>query len=275
MWNEDSVFLKPKNFNRDKVRFPVYVEAKHDGHRVAVTRDGRGALGVFTPHRECGILLPINLLEGRAIVLPPWVHKLPAGSIVECELVWPGHPASDVVTAMKDCPSELDWRPFAIPFINKQDYRSMCYLAMRDLIQRRTRYEVPVMLMDAYHSEISLLQQAEALGLEGYVLKERGYSGWWKLKLEWTLDLEVLGFQAGKGKYEGHVGALLLRDSKGVEIRCSGMTEAVRFALTHRDVGRIVEVEHSGLTVNGKLRHPRFKRWRDDKVVPDEIGKKV
>ena len=135
-----------------------------------------------------------------------------------------------------------------------------------------------------------------ARGLEGAMVKipTGGYDkkksyGWLKLKAEDTEDLRIVGAFPGEKytKYEDSLGGLIVvREHNGalVEVRVGGgFSDAQRTALWEafvRDseaehwpspganpelIGRLVEVEFHEVTPDGSLRHPRFKRFRDDK----------
>ena len=127
-----------------------------------------------------------------------------------------------------------------------------------------------------------LIEIAKQEGIEGWVLKELGSSGkWWKLKVTWDYDCVVMGTKDGKGQFYGDVGALkvgMFEDTPStgntscrqlVEVaRCSGMTEEERAWMTqHRNelVGKVCVVTANGVCSLGRLHHPRFVRWRDDK----------
>lgn len=106
----------------------------------------------------------------------------------------------------------------------------------------------------------------------------------WKMKIELSYDLEVIGMEEGKGKYTGTLGVLLCRfrlfgksDGELCVIRCSGMTDKQRdewWLANHTDTvmdfsGTIVKVDAMCFTKNGLLREPRFKEVRADKVKAD------
>lgn len=90
---------------------------------------------------------------------------------------------------------------------------------------------------------------------------------WMKVKEEITLDVLVTGIKEGTGKYVGMCGALIC-DHKGRKIRVSGMPDDLRALFFNKPksiVGKMIEVEAQEETDAGSLRHPRFKRVRDDK----------
>ena len=103
----------------------------------------------------------------------------------------------------------------------------------------------------------NLLAEAMHLGIEGWVLKDG--PNWYKLKPVLSVDLAVTGFKPGHGKYRGTVGALICGN-----ISVSGMDDETRRRISPGDLGRVCEVAYQYVTSLGKLRHPRFIRWRDD-----------
>ena len=96
-----------------------------------------------------------------------------------------------------------------------------------------------------------------------------------KVKKKYSSDLKVIGFEEGKGKYKGMLGALLL-DYKGFPLGCSGMSDELRVEIwndQNKYLGVIVEVEHEQESQNEggglSLEYPAFIQWRFDK---DEIN---
>jgi ATP-dependent DNA ligase len=265
MWpRTDLVWLKAKGYHESKLTGLVYVEPKYDGHRVIITRE-ETERHIWTH----GISV-VTFEHGQlSIPHPDW--SMPRWTAVECELFWPGHTSTDVPHAVKECPEELKYQPFAIPFCDGVDIREYPYLRTNFLLRELTGTAPEYREFQDPPPLVQLQDEARAKGLEGYMVKEFGYSHWWKAKVIHSLDLKVVGIHPGTGKYKGLVGSLILMDSKGMRIRCSGMDETIRFSITENDIGRLVEVKHNGVTPGGKLRHPRFIRWRDDKEEIDEI----
>jgi DNA ligase-1 len=91
-----------------------------------------------------------------------------------------------------------------------------------------------------------------------------------KIKQGVSYDLEVVGVEEGKGKYEGTTGKLLCKWTEGRVVKCSGMTDQQRHEWWVRPpIGSIVQVDGMCLTPDGMVREPRFKIVRTDKVEAD------
>lgn len=112
------------------------------------------------------------------------------------------------------------------------------------------------------------LQQLEQVGAEGLMLRHQdalyqtGRSAT-LLKLKTYQDAEaiVIGYRPGKGKYQGMVGALLVRTPEGLEFAIgSGLTDALR--QTPPAIGSEITYRYNGYTSNGIPRFARFLRVR-------------
>lgn len=114
------------------------------------------------------------------------------------------------------------------------------------------------------------LRRVEALGGEGVMLRRPGsrYVAGRSdtlLKVKSFLDTEarVTGHQAGTGKHEGRLGALLVELPNGTRFKVgTGMSDAERGAPP--EVGAIVTVRYQELTDAGVPRFPSYVGVRDD-----------
>jgi len=96
-----------------------------------------------------------------------------------------------------------------------------------------------------------------------------------KVKEMYTIDLKVVGYEEGTGKYKGTLGALIV-DYKGNEVNVgSGYTDEDRsmiWSMRDEIIGRVIEVQYfmESKNENGgiSLRFPVFKQLR-------EAGKEV
>lgn len=141
--------------------------------------------------------------------------------------------------------------------------------------------------------EVANLDEAEAhfaemltRGEEGTIIKNKDHiwedkrpHGLVKMKAEEDCDLEVIGFNPGKGKFTGMIGSIICTSSdRKVEVSISGLTDALRKEITDNAndwIGRIVEVRYNerissrDRTDTDSLFLPRFVELREDKDVAD------
>jgi ATP-dependent DNA ligase len=152
------------------------------------------------------------------------------------------------------------------------------------------------------------MQGILARGGEGVILKNLDHrygdkNGWVKVKAEWTADVVIMGFKDAKEmskkkgddvpsmtKYAkaGLIGAIVCgqrthREGKDknpnvahmIEVAAvSGMDDQLRHSFTRwpkEYIGKVIEIAHNGREPTGRFRHPRFKRFRDDKQAKDCI----
>lgn len=115
---------------------------------------------------------------------------------------------------------------------------------------------------------LGMMETQIARGNEGLILRQG--DKWLKVKPKDTADLKVTGFQAGTGKHNGKMGALITKYGK---IGTGFSDEERSWWQTMFDLHglqwlqqQLIEVEYMELTSGGKFRHPRYLRLRDDKT---------
>ena len=114
----------------------------------------------------------------------------------------------------------------------------------------------------------ALLLQLEQAGAEGLMLHYQDAlystgrsSNLLKLKSYQDTEATVIGYRPGKGKYQGMVGALIVRTPEGLEFAIgSGLTDALR--QTPPAIGTEITYRYNGYTSNGIPRFARFLRVR-------------
>lgn len=102
-----------------------------------------------------------------------------------------------------------------------------------------------------------------------------------KMKNEVDLDLKIVGYNPGEGKFKGQVGSIICETSDGLlQVSCSGMTDAKRKEITQKAeelIGTILCVRANNImesTMEGKpysLFLPRFIELREDKTEADSF----
>ena len=121
-------------------------------------------------------------------------------------------------------------------------------------------------------------------GGEGVMLRDpNGYyqcgkrsDGLLKYKKTQTMDLRIIDFNYGNGKYEGAIGSFYCESDDGkYKVNVSGMPDEIHFGNPADYMGRIIEVAYFDVS-QGKdnehfsLRFPRLKKFRDDKNETSE-----
>ncbi len=188
------------------------------------------------------------------------------------ELYVPGMPASFVKSAIKHKDERLEFRPFAAPrnepnqsleFLHALaghhglrfcPFTDGNYSSVRKHIELGTKLDLPK-------------------DIEGLVFKNGNLLDWHKWKPVRTIDAFIVGYQDGRKKYTGQIGSLhvAVYDDHGVWrviANVSGMDDDVRATISADRDGhmlKVVEVEYQYVGAQGRLRHPRFKCFRDDK----------
>ncbi|MGH8075389.1 MAG: DNA ligase [Lysobacter sp.] len=98
-----------------------------------------------------------------------------------------------------------------------------------------------------------------ALGRSDHLLKYKPYE---------DEEATVVGHTAGRGKYAGMLGALIVERTDGLQFRLgSGFTDAQR--ADPPPVGSLVTYRYNGLTANGVPRFARFLHIRHEAPPPD------
>lgn len=246
-------------------------QQKVDGHRLTIFCQDDGRLVAFGRDRR-----PHLEMNERLSCLQ-WFRNLdlPSHSSLDGELYAPDRPASAVKTAIID--GTAKFVAFAIPWWDGASWKDFDLVVVQMFARERG---IPFLFVERRMgvdvTKEALAESALRAGYEGWVLKNGHYDEWYKVKRVQTVDCVVTGFVDGEGKYLGNTGAIrasVWRDGELVEIaRVSGMSDDVRDMIDERaDLGRVVEVAYQELGSRGRLRHPRFVRWRNDKPAKECI----
>lgn len=196
-----------------------------------------------------------------------------SGEVVAVEKQYLDHPTRRICFTVFDILQVGNWPSWRDPQ-RKRRY------GLFDVITKLAQDDIPDIRLsyswDGFDPEVH--NKVLELGGEGTMLKnpdgiyhmgKRRANTWYKLKGFDTIDCKVIGYDPGKGKYEGMVGALVVTDPQGQEIRVSGMSDHERIAMTtafEKYNGKMCEVKYFGRVGIDKdgYRHPQFLRMRPD-----------
>jgi ATP-dependent DNA ligase len=274
----------------DKLKYPVLGQVKYDGVRLivinssgAVTFRTRNGKTVVLPKLQATLEAKphVNYILDSEIVLADGVMEdRTAVSGIVNSAMHGGHVCeSDLVLHCFDFMCLNDWENLSCP----EPYRQRLDNLYATLCQMRLDNVLPAPTV-ALYSPKEVSEYYEVLlseGYEGAVLKHGDHlytfkrsKDWAKLKETKTADLLCVSIQGGTGKYEGKIGALVLRgEVEGKQVKVSvgsGLTDVDRGHYQRRYLNQIIEVKYNctirdSVTNNYSLFLPRFVCVRIDK----------
>ncbi|WP_374335578.1 hypothetical protein [Methyloversatilis sp.] len=291
----DCMLAHPFKKYKHKVQYPVAVEPKLDGVRVLTFVNLNSKVVKFFSRSGREFMTFEHLIEPVINFAEVLSHDplLADGQIILDSEVVSGIFNETVSQVRKKDVQAVDAKLYVFDVLPGSTFEGVigkkgCEIA-GSYIKRRDRLELahaitndevvqvlPVHFVESEGLIHSLYETFRANGLEGVIVKntsglyERKRStNWLKIKAEESVDVRVIGWERGTGKFEGLIGALVV-DFNGVEVRVgSGLTDDMRKEDPSLFIGRLVEIEYHEVTPDGSLRHPRFKRFRDDKDVSE------
>lgn len=269
------MFLKVKEYKAQPI---TVAQHKYDGYYCEIFKGDNGEIRVQLKGGDC---VWQHLCHMRMNHIAQPILEAPNGMHLCGELYAPGVPATSVVTMIKAGDPNLRLRIFAMPEWAGEDTTGMSIESVNALLAKwkfdpahsvRLCDEPEVLVPSCIES---LLRQAVDEGFEGWVLKEAHCKGWYKLKPKRTVDCFVTGYTVSDSisffgglkaiqvsvRIDGHGGS----KNRHIASVGSGFLAEYRMEVALESlVGRICEVEYDCVAANGKLRFPRFIRWRDD-----------
>lgn len=214
---------------------------------------------------------------GNVIVAPAWfVADFPPQQL-DGEL-WLGRNkfAETLSIVSKQQPVDAQWQQirfylFELPQA-AGSFTDRINALQRLVAQQNSRYLmlVPQFRITDKAALLAKLNELEQAGAEGLMLhhqdalyKTGRSNDLLKLKSYQDSEAEVIGYRPGKGKYQGMVGALLVKTPDGKTFAIgSGLTDTLR--QTPPPLGAVVTYRYNGLTKHGLPRFARFLRLRQE-----------
>lgn len=134
-------------------------------------------------------------------------------------------------------------------------------------------------------NKLAIYKKIVSLGGEGVMLKYnyapyapgKRSPFWVKVKKQITVDAVIMGYEMGKGKFNQQViGNIVFGGLKNGKLvkwgTAAGLTQELINEITANPDAyllRVVEIECQEILPSGKVRHPRFLRFRPDKNAED------
>jgi DNA ligase-1 len=210
---------------------------------------------------------------GNVIATPKWFVADFPDQKLDGEL-WLGRNkfADTLSIVSKTTPVDSEWQQIGYYIFELPDAQgsfSERITLMQQLVQQQNSPYLKLVPQFRLESNTKLqakLHELEQGGAEGLMLhhqdalyKTGRSSDLLKLKTYQDTEAEVIGYRPGKGKYQGMVGALVVKmpDGKTFAIG-SGLTDALR--QTPPEIGSIITYRYNGLTKHGLPRFARFLR---------------
>jgi ATP-dependent DNA ligase len=240
----------------------MYAHVKYDGHYLEVHKNEQG---VVTCTSRQGTELDLKWVPTLANA---WV-RLPPGTTLLGELWYPNKPASYIKTAIKNQDRQLTFSVFAATGLADDTLETLCAECLRwGFVPIPFYSRVPrgsSFCLGSFDND-----NMPPMQHEGFVMKAGVWTDWRKYKPFRSIDLIVHDVNDGRGKYVGQVGSLTCKTTEGhVVANVSGFTDDERILLSASDIGKVCEVKYQYVGAQGRLRHPNFIQWRDDKL-PEE-----
>lgn len=275
----------------------LYPEVKEQGHFHFYCRDASGNYSMIgkRPSVTGKYIDILDKFTAQGRQMPP----IPEETVIATELIWPDHPDTDVPTGLKECPNQLKVRGLGLAIykgLNLHEenisYNNGRYLLDKVFPEKWLveKFE-PITFKGEMHSATmieALLIRAKKYKIEGFVLKEKAYSGWWKLKGCREGDVFITGCKISTSDTQygmvtavtigcmGPDGVINMGSVTGFTIDDKiRMTQAYRQETRFSNnfeknyLGRVIRVVYQEIAGKGKLKHGFFDGWRDDKIDRD------
>lgn len=255
-----------------------------------MTRNGQtfpeGSLGTVLNSEALRVLKPNNVYMGELLVienntvLPREVGNGALNSVLKGGSF---EPAQQPILKMWDVVSVEDWRSgssvyeYNLRLADCKDIPESQIISTIDTMYVYSMQEAMVhyRLLVTQGEEGSILKHPELLWKDG-TSKDAV-----KLKVEADVDLLVVGFEQGRGKFADMVGSLTCETADGgIRVNVSGFTDSMRKHITEHVqewIGNKIITVRANDTMAGEpvssLFLPRFVEVREDKDTPDTTAK--
>ena len=216
--------------------------------------------------------------QGNAIHAPAWFIKDLPATLLDGEL-WLGRGQFDALSGAvrKDTPIDVEWQKISYHVFELPDALGTFEVRAKRIVEIVKKANLPHLKAVAQfrvkdEAELnSRLKQMVKNGGEGLMLHraDAAYitgrnAALIKLKPLFDAEATVIAHTAGKGKYKGKLGALVVETPDGIRFKLgTGLSDAQRE--NPPKIGSLVTYTYKDKTKNGKPKFARFLRVRDEK----------
>lgn len=261
----------------DKIRYPVWAEPKYDGVRTITIIDRHGNVNMYSrngrPYNNFpNIKVSIEELCLKNVVLDGEVMGATFDTVMNIAHRKRGLADSYLRYMVFDCIKLKNFKK-SIDNTKRSIRRKRLKIKLRGS-DKSYVYITPGKMVNNEEEMKKYFNKKIKQGYEGLVVKSNSpYSfkrstAWIKVKEMATADCRIVGFEEGKGKYKGVLGALIVKYNK-VKIKVgSGYGDALRKEIwdnKRKWKGAMVEIQYQEITKDGSFRFPVFLRGREDK----------
>lgn len=211
--------------------------------------------------------------NGNVFNAPAWFAGLMPDAVLDGEL-WGGRGRfqSTVSAVRKKVPVDSEWDRISYVAFDLPEHGGTFaerMVALEQMVEDEPNlFPVPRFEVQDEEMLMARLKEVTALGAEGLMLnrKDALYEGKRSrslLKVKTMLDASaiVIGYEPGKGKHKGRMGALICRDEHGMKLSIgTGFTDEERE--TPPAIGARIDFTYAERTRDNQYRFPSFSRVR-------------
>jgi len=276
------VDLLPKHKVEEYDGQPVsVVQVKFDGYYAEVYKSKDFGIKVYHKKQNRNIWPKLQKIDS----IRQSIEQLPNETILRCELHAIGVHATSVPTLTNEAdhrlllsPFKIEWwdgEPFFGSFNTEFELLDSIFPAVPEIYcaccyKKIVKNDLGEIVLPLYRVE-ELKQLAIDKGIEGWVVKDVPGGKCWKIKPEKTVDAFVIDYTiSDSDSWAGGLKSVTIAvydGDKEVEIgkAGSGFDGDYRMKVNMKSlIGRVGEFGYQSLGAKGRLKFPKFLRWRDD-----------
>ena len=249
-----------------------YIEADHSNDIFLVSEKLDGIRAIWTGSE----LITRN---GNHINAPAWFTEALPSFALDGEL-WSGYGNFETIqsTVLTKQANETDWRAIQFHIFDRPDtqrpfrerYQLLHNWFSDSILENKSHLKLITQHEISDSTQLNQwLESVTKQGGEGLILRDPStpsidgrQAQVLKLKRHQDEEARVVGYRAGKGKYTGLTGALIVRDKNDVEFAIgSGLSDKLRHSPP--DIGSMITFRFQNRTQRGVPRFARFLRIRE------------